>query len=62
MMTDIAAARGEFKNGTVLDIVFLRSSQSFAVGIPKAMQHKLLQQDPRTGCFEVEPKQWIVKK
>ena len=61
MMLDIAAAREGFKEKTISDIGFVRSSQNIADGLTKAMQQSALQTVLTNGFLSVTPEQWIIR-
>ena len=61
MMLDIAAAREGFKDKTISDIGFVRSSQNIADGLTKAMQQRALQTVLTNVFLSVTPEQWIIR-
>lgn len=61
MMLDIAAARKGFKNKTISDIGFVRSSQNIADGLTKSMAKATVRETIDTGCTSVTPGPWIIR-
>lgn len=62
MMLDIAAAREGFKNKTISDIGFVRSSKNIADGLTKHMSQAVLRQIIDSSMLDIQPEQWIVRK
>ena len=62
MMLDIAAAREGFRDKIISDIGFVRSLKNLADGLTKQMKQTMLREVIRTGNFQVEPEQWIIRR
>lgn len=61
MMLDIAAAREAFRDKTISDIGFVRSSHNIADGLTKAMSQASIRQVIATGHLSIMPEQWIIR-
>lgn len=62
MMLDIAAAREGFRDKTISDIGFVRSSYIIADGLTKAMSRSALQKVFVRGRLTLSPEKWIIRK
>lgn len=60
-MLDIAAVREAFREKTISDIGFVRSSHNVADGLTNAMSQKLLHQILKTGFLDLHIEQWIIR-
>ena len=62
MMLDIAAAREGFKDKTISDVRFVRSSKNIADGLTKHMSQAVFRQVIDSSRLDIQPEQWIVGK
>lgn len=61
-MLDVAAAREAFRDKTISDIGFVRSSHNPADGFTKEMSQQRLNTVLKLAHVIVQPEQWIIRK
>ena len=62
MMLDSAAVLEGFKNKTICEIGFVRSSSNVADGQTRHMNQAILREVINSGLLDIQPNQWIARK